>query len=169
MHIKQIAQSQSGRTRYAVGLWFKKKKNRKKKSCTSPIFHNEPLCNKYVHTCAHFCYNVMHYGIFVWRIVGFARQTCSDMTNMRRTRISFPVMAANGHPRLPTFDQPLYYSRHFSFIIQVYQLPSVVLTYLTGIRPRKLAVIKIPVALSIKKGIEYLAGVWQKPSIDSVV
>ena len=68
-------------------------------------------------------------------------------------------MAANGHPRLPTFDQPLYDSRHFSFIIEVYQFPSVVLTYLTGILPRKLPAIKIPVAFSIKKGIEYLAGV----------
>ena len=27
--------------------------------CTSPIFHNAPLCNRNVLTCAHFCYNFL--------------------------------------------------------------------------------------------------------------
>ena len=31
--------------------------------CTSPISHNAPLCNRNVHTCAHFCYK--------WCIVGY--------------------------------------------------------------------------------------------------
>ena len=38
---------------------------------TSPISHNAPLCNRNVHTCTHFCYKVVHCGIFVWCIVGF--------------------------------------------------------------------------------------------------
>ena len=33
--------------------------------CTSPISHNAPLCNRNVHTCAHFCYRVVHCGIFL--------------------------------------------------------------------------------------------------------
>ena len=32
--------------------------------CTCPISHNAPRCNRNVHTCAHFCYNVVHCGIF---------------------------------------------------------------------------------------------------------
>ena len=41
--------------------------------CTSPISHNAPFCNRNVHTCAHFCHKMVHYGIFVWCIVGFVR------------------------------------------------------------------------------------------------
>ena len=41
--------------------------------CTSPISHNVPFCNRNVHMCAHFCYKMVHCGIFVWCIVGFAR------------------------------------------------------------------------------------------------
>ena len=37
------------------------------------ISHNAPLCNRNVHTCAHFCNNVVHCGIFIWYIVGFVR------------------------------------------------------------------------------------------------
>ena len=28
--------------------------------CTCPISHNAPFCNRYVHTCAHFCYKMVH-------------------------------------------------------------------------------------------------------------
>ena len=41
--------------------------------CTNPISHNAPLCNKNVHICAHFCYKMVHCGIFVQCIVGFVR------------------------------------------------------------------------------------------------
>ena len=40
---------------------------------TSRIFHNALHCNKNVHTCAHFWYNMVHCGIFVWYIVGFVK------------------------------------------------------------------------------------------------
>ena len=33
--------------------------------CTSPISHNAPFCNRNVHMCAHFCYKMVHCGIFV--------------------------------------------------------------------------------------------------------
>ena len=38
------------------------------------ISHNAPFCNRNVHTCAHFCYKIMHCGIWDWCIVGFVKQ-----------------------------------------------------------------------------------------------
>ena len=35
--------------------------------------HNAPFRNRNVHTRAHFCYKILHCGIFVWCIVGFVR------------------------------------------------------------------------------------------------
>ena len=35
---------------------------------------NAPICNRNVHISAHFCYKMVHYGIFVQYIVGFVRQ-----------------------------------------------------------------------------------------------
>ena len=39
----------------------------------SPISHNAPFCSRNVHICAHFCYKIVHCGIFVWCIVGIVR------------------------------------------------------------------------------------------------
>ena len=39
--------------------------------CVSPVSHNAPFCNRNVHMCAHFCYKMVHCGIFVWCIMGF--------------------------------------------------------------------------------------------------
>ena len=39
--------------------------------CIRQISHNAPLCNRNVHMCARFCYNVVHCGILNWCIVGF--------------------------------------------------------------------------------------------------
>ena len=41
--------------------------------CTSPIIHNTSICNRNVHMCAHFCYKMVHYGTFIWYIMGIAR------------------------------------------------------------------------------------------------
>ena len=41
--------------------------------CTSPISHTAPFCNINMHMCAHFCYKMVHYGIFVWYIIIFVR------------------------------------------------------------------------------------------------
>ena len=43
--------------------------------CIRLLSHNAPLCNRNVHICAHFCYNVVHCGIVVWCIVGFVTVT----------------------------------------------------------------------------------------------
>ena len=34
------------------------------------------FCNRNVHTCAHFCYKIVHCGIWDWYIVGLLRQVC---------------------------------------------------------------------------------------------
>ena len=41
--------------------------------CTSPISHNASFWNRNVHMCAHFCYKIMHCGIFVGCIGRFVR------------------------------------------------------------------------------------------------
>ena len=41
--------------------------------CTSSIPHIAPFCNRNVHMCAHFCYKIVHCGIFAQCIVGFVR------------------------------------------------------------------------------------------------
>ena len=46
--------------------------------CISPTSHNAPLCNRNVHTCAYFCYKVVHSGIFVRCIIGFTKCICTD-------------------------------------------------------------------------------------------
>ena len=38
--------------------------------CTCVISHNAIFCNRNVHMCAHFCYKMLHCGIFVKCIVG---------------------------------------------------------------------------------------------------
>ena len=39
----------------------------------SSISHIAPFCNRNVHMCAHFCYKIVHCGIFAQCIVGFVR------------------------------------------------------------------------------------------------
>ena len=41
--------------------------------CICTISHNATFCNRNVHTCTHYCYKMLHCGIFVWCIVGFVR------------------------------------------------------------------------------------------------
>ena len=41
--------------------------------CICVISHNASFCNRNVHMCAHFCYKMVHCGIFFWSIVGFVR------------------------------------------------------------------------------------------------
>ena len=42
--------------------------------CIRQISHNVPFCNRNVHTCAHFCYKMVHCGIWDWCIMGFVKQ-----------------------------------------------------------------------------------------------
>ena len=41
--------------------------------CVRQISHNAQFCNRNVHICAHFCYKMVHRGVFVWCTVGFVR------------------------------------------------------------------------------------------------
>ena len=41
--------------------------------CIRQIWHNAPFCNRNVHTCAHFCYKMVHCGIWDCCIVEFVR------------------------------------------------------------------------------------------------
>ena len=47
--------------------------------------HSATFCNRNVHMCAHFCYKMVHYGIFVKYIVGFVRWIhCSGVDTILR-------------------------------------------------------------------------------------
>ena len=41
--------------------------------CIRQISHNTSFCNRNVHICAHFCYKILHCGIWDCCIVGFVR------------------------------------------------------------------------------------------------
>ena len=41
---------------------------------TRQLSHNAPFCNRKFHTCAQFCYRMVHCGIWGWRILGLLQQ-----------------------------------------------------------------------------------------------
>ena len=51
--------------------------------CIKQLFHNAPLCNRNVHTCAHFCYKVVHCGVWDCCIVGLLQQIYCLCTGMK--------------------------------------------------------------------------------------
>ena len=68
--------------------------NSQVQQCNNLISHNALFCNRNVHTCAHFCYKMMHCGIFNLCIVGFMRwvyQWNSEYSNLN------PAMLENSH------------------------------------------------------------------------
>ena len=51
--------------------------------CIRQISHNATFCNRNVHTCAHFCYKMLHCGMWHRCILGFVRWVycaCSQNT-----------------------------------------------------------------------------------------
>ena len=52
--------------------------------CIRQMSHNAPFCNRNVHTCAHFCYKVVHCGMYDWCIVGFVQQAYYLIVPIRR-------------------------------------------------------------------------------------
>ena len=42
--------------------------------CIRLITHSAPFCNRNEHTCAHFCYKMVHCGTWNWYIMGFVKQ-----------------------------------------------------------------------------------------------
>ena len=65
------------RSRQMQSLRKGQRKDLLHKSHNTPVLYqtnNAPFCNRNVHdTCAHFCYKIVHCGIFVWCIVGYLR------------------------------------------------------------------------------------------------
>ena len=47
--------------------------------CIRQISHNAPFCNINVHTCAYFCYKMLHCGIWHRCILGFLRWVYSEL------------------------------------------------------------------------------------------
>ena len=67
--------------------------------CTSPISHNEPLCNINVHMREHFCYKIVHCGIWDWCIVGFAicASAVMKLTKVYQNILTLIWSHPNGH------------------------------------------------------------------------
>ena len=60
--------------------------------CIRQISHNAPFCNRNVHTCAHFCYKMLHCGIWHRCILGFVRWVyCSNRSIFLHVLINFKV------------------------------------------------------------------------------
>ena len=53
--------------------------------------HSAPFCNRKVHICAHFCYKMVHCGIWNWCIVGFGQQVCLKTLNIFDKWTSFQM------------------------------------------------------------------------------
>ena len=47
------------------------------------ISHNASFCSRNVHTCAHFCYKMVHCGKWDWCIVGFALRVYCNIVRWR--------------------------------------------------------------------------------------
>ena len=48
---------------WAIDSWVLNRPLDQSPQCTWPISHNVLFCNRNVHTCAHFCYKMVHCGI----------------------------------------------------------------------------------------------------------
>ena len=66
--------------------------------CPSPTSHNAQFCNRKVHMCIHFCYKMVHCGIFVKWIVGFGRwfYSRSGMASFRQISRNFEIASEIG-------------------------------------------------------------------------
>ena len=64
--------------------------------CIRHIFHNTPFCNRNAHTCAHFCYKMVHCGIWDWCIVG-----CVQQVYWNRTQVASPSPTGDVSSTIP--------------------------------------------------------------------
>ena len=79
--------------------------------CICAISHNAPIYNRNMHICAHFCYQMVHCGIFFCCIVGFVRWAYSTTNHDKRVTVC-PSLLSNralckGHGRFPVWGAPL--------------------------------------------------------------
>ena len=63
--------------------------------CIIQISHNATFCNRNEHTCAHFCYKMLHCGIWHICILGFVRWVYCMKGMMERGNTSLPLIPAN--------------------------------------------------------------------------
>ena len=71
------------------------------------ISHNAPFCNRNLHVCAHFCYKMVHFGIFAWCIVESVRWVYSREYHFQHDfhtllyNIQRPSQCISSRPYLP--------------------------------------------------------------------
>ena len=65
--------------------------------CITQMSHNASFRNRNVHTCAHFCYKMVHCGIWDGCIVGFVQQH-DVISTQRDTAYSTAVRKVKGRP-----------------------------------------------------------------------
>ena len=59
--------------------------------CNCPIYQHAPFCNRNVHMCAHFCFTMVHCGMFVWCMVGFGGSIDWQWKNHAVYGVFFPM------------------------------------------------------------------------------
>ena len=69
--------------------------------CTTPTFPNTQFCNRNMHMRAPFCYKIMHFGIFVLCILGFARWVYYTARNLQSLEYS------SGELEMGTYSETL--------------------------------------------------------------
>ena len=87
--------------------------------CIRQISHNAPFCNRNVHACAHFCYKMVHCGIWNWCIVGFVQEVC--LLGMQRSPISslWLQLTSTPHPLWVHQDKSLAVEEHWNMSTQI--------------------------------------------------
>ena len=64
--------------------------------CIRQISHNTTYCNRNVHTCAHFCYEMVYCGIWYWCFVVFVRPVSFVLFLCTRLSIGLSCMYCIG-------------------------------------------------------------------------
>ena len=82
--------------------------------CIRQISHNAPFCNRNVHLCAHFCYKVVHYGIWDWCIVGL----CIWSIMYQEVRRDRQVKVVLTHPMCSRIRPPHLRQGHFEVALR---------------------------------------------------
>ena len=60
------------------------------------ISHNASFFNRNVHTCAHFCYKMVHREVWDWCTVGFVRLACPGHWDKKKYLIIYPLKLNQG-------------------------------------------------------------------------
>ena len=63
--------------------------------CIRQITHNAAFCNRNVHTCAHFCYKMLHCGIWDWCIMVFVWQVSCWLSDSNFTELNLSTVQSS--------------------------------------------------------------------------